>query len=66
MHSMYSFINTTLENLHLHPHLLETATFVVIMTCRQQCNVQSNEEHSTPPTPNSPNHEHQGRIEAWF
>jgi len=27
---------------------------------------QFDEEHSTPPTPRSPNQEHHGRIEAWF
>jgi len=27
---------------------------------------QSDDEHSTPPTPRSPNHESHGRIEAWF
>jgi len=28
--------------------------------------IQSDDEHFTPPTPRSPNHESHGRIEAWF
>jgi len=52
--------------MHLHPYLLEIAIPIVIMPRRQQRHVQSDKEHSTPPTPSSPNHEHQGRIEAWF
>ena len=27
---------------------------------------QSDDEHSTPPTPRSPNHESHGRSESWF
>jgi len=36
------------------------------MPRRQQHSTQSDEEHSTPLTPSSPNQEHHGRIEAWF
>jgi len=36
------------------------------MSRRQQKAIQSNDEHFTPPTPRSPNHESHGRIEAWF
>jgi len=33
---------------------------------RQKRATQSDVEHSTPPTPRSPNQENHGRIEAWF
>jgi len=36
------------------------------MPRRQQRVIQSDDEHSTPHTPKSPNHESHGRIEAWF
>jgi len=36
------------------------------MPCRSQRAIQSDDEHSTPPTPRSPNHESHGIIEAWF
>lgn len=36
------------------------------MPRRQARKNHSEEEHSTPPTPNSPTQEHHGRIEAWF
>jgi len=36
------------------------------MPRHQQRVTQSDDEHSTPPTPRSPNQEHHGRIEAWF
>jgi len=36
------------------------------MPRRQQRAILSNDEHSTPPTPRSPNNESHGRIEAWF
>jgi len=36
------------------------------MPRRSQRATQSDDEHSTPPTPRSPNHESHGRIEAWF
>jgi len=36
------------------------------MPRRSQRATQSNDEHSTPPTPRSPNHESHGRIETWF
>jgi len=36
------------------------------MPHRQQRATQSDDEHSTPPTPRSPNQEHHVRIEAWF
>ena len=36
------------------------------MPRRQQRATQSDDEHSTPPTPRSPNQEYHGRIEAWF
>jgi len=36
------------------------------MPCRQIRTIQSNDEHTTPPTPRSPNQESHGRIEAWF
>jgi len=36
------------------------------MPCRQQRVILSDDEHSTPPIPRSPNHESHGRIEAWF
>jgi len=36
------------------------------MPRRQQRAAQSYDEHFTPPTPRSPNQEHNGRIEAWF
>jgi len=36
------------------------------MPHRFQKAIQSDDEHSTPPTPRSPNHESHGRIEAWF
>jgi len=38
----------------------------LIMPRHQQRATQSNDEHSTPSTPRSPNQEHHGRIEAWF
>jgi len=63
---MCSFINTALENLHLYQHLLEIPTLTIIMPCHQQRNTQSDEEHSTHLNPSSLNHEHHGRIEAWF
>ena len=52
--------------MNMHPYFLDTTTPTIIMPCRQQRHVQSKEEDSTRPTPNSPNHEHQGTIEAWF
>jgi len=36
------------------------------MPRRSQRAIQSDDEHSTPPTPRSLNHEGNGRIEAWF
>jgi len=36
------------------------------MPRRSQRATQSDDEHSTPPSPRSPNHESHGRIEAWF
>jgi len=36
------------------------------MPRRSQRAIQYDDEHSTPPTPRSPNHESHGRIEAWF
>jgi len=36
------------------------------MPRRSQRAIQSDDEHSTPPTPRSPNHESHGKIEAWF
>jgi len=36
------------------------------MPRRSQRATQSDDEHSTPPTLRSPNHESHGRIEAWF
>jgi len=66
MHSTCSFINTSLANMHLHPYFLDTTTPIVIMPRCQQHHLQSKEEHSTPFTPFSLNHEHQGRIESWF
>jgi len=36
------------------------------MPRRSQRATQSDDEHSTPPTPRSPNHESHGRVEAWF
>jgi len=36
------------------------------MPRRQQRANQSDDDHTTPPTPRSPNQEYHGRIEAWF
>jgi len=36
------------------------------MPRRSQRAIQSDDEHSTPPTPRCPNHESHERIEAWF
>ena len=36
------------------------------MPRRSQRAIQYDDEHSTPPTTRSPNHESHGRIEAWF
>jgi len=47
-------------------HLLETVIPTLIMPRRSQRAIQYDDEHSTPPTPRSPNHESHGRIEAWF
>jgi len=46
--------------------LLETAIPTFIMPCCQQKAIQSDDKHSTTPTPRSLNHESHGRIEAWF
>jgi len=50
----------------MHPYLLEKAIQIVNMPQCQQRHTQPKEEHFSPSTPNSPNHEHQGKIEARF
>jgi len=47
-------------------HLLETSIPTLIMPRRSQRAIQFDDEHSTPFTPRSPNHESHGKNEAWF